>query len=64
MYMENKIIQHIGYGNFDSSQARNRDNIYLKLKNQVQLIPDEESAISELDEAIIDEELDLAISGN
>ena len=59
--MENKVIQHIGEGNFDSSQARNRDNIYLKLKPQAQLLKDDESAISELDEAIIDEELDFAI---
>ena len=57
--MENKIIQHIGEGNFDSSQARTRDNIYLQLKNNVQLIPDEESAISELDEAVIDDDVDF-----
>ena len=61
VYMENKIIHHIGEGNFDTSQARMRDNIHLKLKSQVSLIPDEESAISELDEAIIDEELDYAL---
>ena len=31
-FIENKIIQHIGDGNFDSSQSRTRDNILLKLK--------------------------------
>lgn len=59
-YLENKLFEHINQGNVDLVQNRPRDNIKISLRPDVDLIDDNESAISELDKIEVPGDLDQA----